>query len=83
MIISTGGTEPWKAKLGTPDGRVARVTYGRRHRESSNPEARPCSRGSQEASRARGETVPTYFILHSFNIRYEILGPTNPHYTLI
>lgn len=53
-----GGAKSGQAELGTPDGRVARVAHCRGHRESCHLEARSCRRGSQEASRARGEKVP-------------------------
>lgn len=57
-----GGAKSRQAKLGTPDGRVARTTHCRGHRESCHLEARSCCRGSQEASRARGEKVPIVLI---------------------
>lgn len=57
-----GGAKSGQAELGTPDGRAARATHCRGHRESCHLEARSCRRGSQEASRARGEKVPIVFL---------------------
>lgn len=61
-----GGAKSGQAELGTPDGRVARAAHCRGHGESCHLEARPCRRGSQEASRARGEKVPIVLLLFFF-----------------